>query len=167
MQLKGNTYLLYSLYRYVLDRIMQTMTFVYSQVVYDKSILAKLGSKDKVIAYWNAAAPHIQARYCHASLGTKIKFERIGNFEYLDKKIVASGNDLNTVKPHAPKVIGSADLVVYMANDESSLWGTIGIAWCPVICAHSSQNAWKTSINEWRPDSVSYGGVILFLSFIK
>ena len=56
---------------------------------------------------------------------------------------------------------------MYMANDESSLWGTIGIAWCPVICAHSSQNAWKTSINEWRPDSISYGGVKLFLSFIK
>ena len=167
MQVKGNTYLLYSLYRYVLDRIMQTMTFVYSQVVYDKSILAKLGSKDKVIAYWNAAAPHIQARYCHASLGTKIKFERIGNFEYLDQKIVASSAGLEAVKPHAPKVIGSADLVVYMANDESSLWGTIGIAWCPVICGPSYHNAWKTSINEWRPDSISYGGVKLFLSFIK
>jgi len=107
------------------------------QVVYDKSILAKLGSKDKVIAYWNAAAPHIQARYCHASLGTKIKFERIGNFEYLDQKIVASSAGLEAVKPNAPKVIGSADLVVYMANDESSLWGTIGIAWCPVVCGPS------------------------------
>jgi len=130
------------------------------QVVYDKSILAKLGSKDKVIAYWNAAAPHIQARYCHASLGTKIKFERIGNFEYLDQKIVASSAGLEAVKPHAPKVIGSADLVVYMANDESSLWGTIGIAWCPVICGPSYHNAWKTSINEWRPDSISYGGLV-------
>ena len=146
---------------------MQTMIFVYSQIVYDKSILAKLGSKDKVISYWNAAAPHIQARYCHASLGTKIKFERIGNFEYLDQKIVASSAGLEAVKPHAPKVIGSADLVVYMANDESSLWGTIGIAWCPVICGPSYHNAWKTSINEWRPDSISYGGVKLFLSFIK
>ena len=136
-------------------------------MVYDKSILAKLGSKDKVIAYWNAAAPHIQARYCHASLGTKIKFERIGNFEYLDQKIVASSAGLEAVKPHAPKVIGSADLVVYMANDETSLWGIIGIAWCPSICNPSYANKYKASINEWRPTSVAFGGVKHFLSFIK
>ena len=78
-----------------------------------------MGDEAAVIAYWNAAAPHIQARYCHATLGTQIKFERIGNFEYFDTKIVASGDDLDTVKPHAPTVIGSADLVVYMANDEN------------------------------------------------
>jgi len=130
------------------------------QVVYDKSILAKLGSKDKVIAYWNAAAPHIQARYCHASLGTKIKFERIGNFEYLDQKIVASSAGLEAVKPHAPKVIGSADLVVYMANDESSLWGIIGIAWCPSICDPSQWNKYKASINEWRPTSIAFAGLV-------
>ena len=132
-------------------------------MVYDKSIKEKLGDEAAVIAYWNAAAPHIQARYCHATLGTQIKFERIGNFEYFDTKIVASGDDLDTVKPHAPTVIGSADLVVYMANDESSLWGVIGIAWCPVVCSSSSNNPWKTSINEWRTTSVAFGGVIIFL----
>jgi len=130
------------------------------QVVYDKSIKEKLGDEAAVIAYWNAAAPHIQARYCHATLGTQIKFERIGNFEYFDTKIVASGDDLDTVKPHAPTVIGSADLVVYMANDESSLWGVIGIAWCPVVCSSSGSNAWKTSINEWRTTSVAFGGLV-------
>ena len=50
-----------------------------------------------------------------------------------------------------------------MANDESSLWGVIGIAWCPVICSSSSSNPWKTSINEWRTTSVAFGGVIFFL----
>ena len=87
--------------------------------------------------------------------------ERIGNFEYFDQKIVASGDGLDTVKSNAVQVIGSADLVVYMANDEASLWGTIGIAWSPVICSSSGSNAWKTSINEWRPQAVSFGGVIL------
>ena len=139
----------------------------YLQVVYDKSIKAKLGNEAAVIAYWNAAATHLQARFCHATLGTKIKVERIGNFAYFDQKIDASGTGLNTVKPHAKEVIGSADLVVYMANDEVSLWGTIGIAWSPVVCAGSGANPWKTSINEWRPDSISYGGVKLFVSFIK
>jgi hypothetical protein len=130
------------------------------QVVYDKSIKEKLGDEAAVIAYWNAAAPHLQARYCHATLGTQIKVERIGNFEYFDQKIVASGDDLGVVNSNAVQVIGSADLVVYMANDEASLWGTIGIAWSPVICSGSSSNGWKTSINEWRPQSVSFGGLL-------
>ena len=86
--------------------------------------------------------------------------ERIGNFEYFDQKIDASANGLNTVKANAKQVIGSADLVVYMANDETSLWGTIGIAWSPVIC-DQGWNDYKTSINEWRPQSVSFGGVII------
>ena len=90
--------------------------------------------------------------------------ERIGNFEYFDQKIVASGYHLGMVNSNAVQVIGSADLVVYMAYDETSLFGTIGIAWRPVICSGSGTNGWKTSINEWRPESVSFGGVIfLFL----
>ena len=140
--------------------------FLYLQVVYDKSIKEKLGSESAVIDYWNAAMPHIQARYCHASLGTQIKFERIGDFKYLDQKIVASGDSLNAINSNAVQNIGSADLVVYMAHDESSLWGTIGIAWCPVICSSAGSNGWKTSINEWRPESVSFGGVKLSL-FLK
>ena len=140
---------------------------VYSQVVYDKSIKEKLGDAAGVIAYWNAAAPHIQARYCHDTLGTKIKVERIGSFGYFDEKIVASGAGLETVKTNAAQVIGSADLVVYMANDEASLVGTIGIAWVPVVCSSSESNPWKTSINEWRTTSVAFGGVILFILFLK
>ena len=67
------------------------------QVVYDKSILKKIGNKNAVIAYWNAAAPHLQARYCHVTLGTKIKVERVDKFEYFDKKIVASDAGLETI----------------------------------------------------------------------
>ena len=129
------------------------------QVVYDKSIREKLGTKNAVIAYWNDAAPHLQARYCHITLGTKIKVERVGKFEYFDKKIVASDAGLETVMNNAKEVIGSADLVVYMAHDENLSDGTVGIAWSPVVCEPSDYNSQKTSINEWRPDSVAYGGV--------
>ena len=100
-------------------------------------MLEKLGNANNVKAYWNAAAPHMQAHYCHNTLGTKIKVERIGNFEYFNQAIVASSVSLETVKSNARQVIGSADLVVYMAHDPSSLYGTIGITWVPVICSGS------------------------------
>ena len=118
-----------------------------------------MGSKKAVIAYWNAAAPHLQARYCHVTLGTKIKIERIGDFKYFDKEIVASNEYLQKIRSNAKKVIGDADLVVYMAHDETSSDGTIGIAWSPVVCESSQFNSQKTSINEWRPDAAAYGGV--------
>ena len=60
---------------------------------------------------------------------------------------------------NAKEVIGSADLVVYMAHDERLSDGTVGIAWSPVVCETSDYNDQKTSICEWRPDSVAYGGV--------
>ena len=91
----------------------------YIQVVYDRSIKEKLGGEDAVIAYWNAAEPHLQAKFCHNSLGTKIKAERVSAFEYFNEKIVASQSGLNTVMDNAKSVIGNADLVVYMANDEN------------------------------------------------
>ena len=73
---------------------------------------------------------------------------------------MASDEGLQTIRENAKKVIGNADLVVYMAHDEKSSEGTIGIAWSPVICEPSWYNDLKTSINEWRPHAVSYGGVI-------
>ena len=116
-------------------------------------------SENAVVDYWNDAAPHLQARYCHITLGTKIKIERIGKFEYFDEKIVASDEGLETVRNNAKQIIGRADLVVYMVHDEMSSDGTIGIAWSPVVCEPSHYNSQKTSINEWRSDSVAYGGV--------
>ena len=122
--------------------------------------MAKLGSKAAVENYWNAAAPHLQARYCHSTLGTKIKIERIGNFKhYAGKTITASGANLQKMFADTVADIGTADLVAYMCHNTSSLYGTIGIAYRPVICDHSNYNKYKESINEWRPTSVAFGGV--------
>ena len=41
--------------------------------------------------------------------------------------------------------IGSADLVLYMGYD-TSYWGTVGIAWSPVVCQHSGYNKYKVDI---------------------
>ena len=127
---------------------------------YDDSILKKLGSAAKVRAYWYAAAPHLQARYCHSTLGTKIKVERIGNFKhYSGKTLTASDPNLKRMYSTTAKDLGSADLIAYMCHDTSSLYGTVGIAYKSQVCGHSNSNKYKQSINEWRTTSVAYGGV--------
>jgi hypothetical protein len=85
------------------------------KVGYDDSILAKLGSASAVEAYWNAAAPHLQARYCHSTLGTQIRIERVGNFKhYAGKSLTASGASLQLMFDDTANDMGNADLIAYM-----------------------------------------------------
>ena len=123
--------------------------------------MKKLGSKDKVVAYWNASAPHLQARYCHTSLGTKIKVERIGEFGYASgKTLSASSSSLEIMRPLTKENLGEADLMVYMCHDTNSLYGgVIGIAYSGVTCTPPFYDITKQSINEWRPTPVAFGGV--------
>ena len=110
--------------------------------------------------YWNAAAPHLQARYCHSTLGTQIKVERIGNFKhYAGKTITASGASLQAMFDDTVADLGSADLIAYMCHDTSSLYGTVGKAYMSKVCWPPYANKLKQSINEWRPTSVKFGGV--------
>ena len=108
---------------------------------------------EKCEQYFNDAAPHMQARYCHHSLGTKIKVERIGSFEYLDQKITR--HDLRKINWHAEQVIGSADLVVYMAKGKRSKGG--GKAWVGSVCNEEDDK--KYSISEWRSDPIAFANV--------
>ena len=110
-------------------------------------------------AYWNAAAPHLQARYCHNTLGTKIKIERIGNFKHYAGKTFTASTGLNLMKDDTEADLGSADLMVYMCHDTSSLYGTVGKAYMSKVCWPPYANKLKQSINEWRQTSVKFGGV--------
>ena len=118
-------------------------------------MMENLGSTAKILQYWNAAAPHLQARYCHSTLGTKIKIERIGNLEYFDQKIDASEEGLDTVASHGIQIRGSADLVVYMVYGSAI---NSGIAWLSSVCGPLDSQ--KMSINDWQYNSVAFGSVI-------
>ena len=75
--------------------------------------MGKLGSAAAVENYWNSAAPHLQARYCHASLGVKIRIERIGNLKHYAKTINAGSDSigLDSVRADTKNDIGDADLM--------------------------------------------------------
>ena len=122
--------------------------------------MAKLGSASEVEAYWNAAAPHLQARFCHNTLGTKIKIERIGCFKhYAGKTLTASTASLEAMWDDTEADLGSADLMVYICYDTSSYGGVMGKAYKYKVCLPPDENKWKHSINEWRYTSVGFGSV--------
>ena len=64
-----------------------------------------LGSHEAIKVYWNAVAPHLQARYCHESLGTKIKIEKVGELRYRDADNAEETYD-SSVDLHAEMVGG-------------------------------------------------------------
>ena len=128
-------------------------------------MLEKLGSQAKVLQYWNAVAPHLQARFCLSTLGTKIKIERIGNLEYFSKNLAtASSRGLDTVKPHGKKIRGSADLVAYLVYDNNRCSDSNeagGIAYLGTVCAPSYMDHLKVSISEWNKHAANMASVIV------
>ena len=132
-------------------------------MVYDLGILDRLGSVDNVIKYWNDAAPHLQARYCHASLGTKIKIERTAHHEHgewpvINANLHASTEMLDWLQGATSFILGDADLVVYMANNVHSTNSGYGY----IAQACSNDNRLKASINQWQYNPSKFGAVCTY-----
>merc|ERR1712086_1089885 len=120
------------------------------RVGYDDGFKNKVGGTAQAEAYIASTWPHIQVSYCHSSLGSKVLVERLSGIKhYSGKSLQASGAKLQEMFTDTKNDIGSADLMLYMGYD-TSYWGTVGIAWSPVVCQHSGYNKYKSSINEWR-----------------
>ena len=120
-----------------------------------------LGTSDAVETYWNAALPHLQAHYCHSTLGTKIHIETLGFKHYEGKRLTASSQNLKDMKGTTFEDIGNADLIVYMCNDTTSTSGTVGIAFRGSAC-NLNLYGQQSSINEWRTTASSFGFVRQF-----
>ena len=120
-----------------------------------------LGTSDAVEAYWNAALPHLQAHYCHSTLGTKIHIETLGFKHYVGKRLTASIPNLNDMMGPTFEDIGNADLIVFMCND-TTVGGAKGYATVGTAC-NPNWIGGQLSINEWS-SSASYFGKAIFSS---
>ena len=122
-----------------------------------------LGSKEKVAAYWNAAAVHLQTRYCHPSLGTKIKIQRVGDLIHAEKKSLRADDDSLIFMYYYTKahLKDEADLMVYLTYDlHGTGKGVVGIAYMQSVCASNlDEGMWKHSINEWQATTAEFGAV--------
>ena len=122
----------------------------------------KLGSKEKIETYWNAALVHIQTRYCHPSLGTKIKIQRVGDFVHLKKRSLrADDNNLISMYGLTEGIVSDeADLLVTLTWDYISSEGVIGTAYVRSVCASNiDEGHLKQSINEWQQSTAEFGAV--------
>merc|ERR1712083_892141 len=118
------------------------------RVGYDNNFKGKLGSDAKAKAYWQSALVHIQAYYCHSSLGSQIKISTLSVTHY-NKKWVASEAGEKTCNAITTANLKGADLMVYMAYDKDQT-GPAGIASGGVVCDTTANiQKEKQSISEW------------------
>jgi len=129
------------------------------RVGYDDGFLAKVGGTAAAENYIKSTMPHIQASYCHKSLGTKIHVQRIGDMKhYSGRTLTATGPKLQEMWDTTKTDLNGADLMVYLGY-ESNYVGTVGIAWGKVVC-ETTGDQYKSSINEWRKTHAEAGQLI-------
>lgn len=127
---------------------------------YDDGFRTKVGGDAEAKAYIEATLPHVQVSYCHASLGTKIVVQRIGDIKYYSgRSLQATGEKLQEMWDTTAAELQGADLMMYMGYD-TDYYGTVGIAWGKVVCNHDGYNKYKESINEWRKTHAEAGHVV-------
>jgi len=123
------------------------------QAGYDDSWLQKTGGHSEAKTYIHTIMPHVQALYCHASLGTVIKIELKNDIKHFaGRDLSASGAMLQSMFDTTKNNLGDADLMLYMAYDppcQAPCSYTAGIAYTGVACIHPVNNKVKQSICEW------------------
>ena len=88
------------------------------QVGYDDGFLAKVGGAAAAENYIKSTMPHIQASYCHKSLGTKIHVQRIGDMKhYSGRTLTATGPKLQEMWDTTKTDLNGADLMVYLGYE--------------------------------------------------
>ena len=135
-----------------------------------------MGNEGAIQSYFNAAHVHLQASFCHSSLISQIRIERIGDFLHFPGNVVANEQGLYDLHDFTMKNIGQADLIVYLAHDEFYPGLAAGMAPTNTACVPSNSymtmnlpsccgkvttktNAWKFSINEYQSSKASFGTV--------
>ena len=123
-------------------------------------MLKKLGCHSAVVEYWNAVAPHVQALFCHSSLGVKIHMNRIGEFEFLSDRTANQDwikNDILMKKDNeVSTMVSTGNLKLVMeGNDRGAGW-----AWSSAVCRSDTKGK-ATSGVEWYADPIKFAGVSL------
>jgi len=93
---------------------------------------------------------HMQAYYCHSSLGSKIYVE-LHSMKHYNVDLPGDNTlaGLTMMKPHSKKDLGSADLMLYMGLKCCGTKKNGEVSKIGVVCRSSGYNSLKQSVNLW------------------
>ena len=129
--------------------------------------MAHLGNKHEAEEYWKKTEPHLQARYCHISLGTKIEIESLHAPTHYSGKALKADKEsiygMSNITENEIK-INDVHLMVYMTRGNVSVplnrIEAIGFGKIKAVCAKDNHNTrYKQSISVWQKDTAAFGSV--------
>ena len=130
------------------------------QILYNTPLLTKMGSQDKVLKLVNSVMTHVQAYYCHSSLGSKVRLQQSagsGVKYYKEADWIVSEDTLKRLAEIAETDLAKskANLFVGLTYDDKS--NNVGLAWGKAVCMHRD---WCNSINAWDPDMTTFANTV-------
>ena len=90
---------------------------IFLQVAYGDNFNGKVGSNAAATTYWQNALVHVQAHYCHSSLGSKIKISTLSVTHISGTKLTASEASAKAMETSNSARLKGADLMVYMVKN--------------------------------------------------
>ena len=133
---------------------MTNFQIFFSQIGYEESFLSKkYGYHSNAQAYIRSLLPHLQADFCHSSLGTQVKIQVEGDFIFYEGMFVEPTEyGIESMKETTEKDLGDADLMLYMVALCDQSLGTRedcygGIAYISTVCIETKKNQFKQSLN--------------------
>jgi len=117
------------------------------KVVYDNTFKSGVKNIEK---YINALWTHLQANYCHYSLTSKVKVEKVGSSVHVNKNMKDTDNPTlkNFAKDNKDYLSSGAHLVAYLGYQNKPAFS--GLASVDAVCrknTHQNFDDWKSSIN--------------------
>ena len=130
----------------------------YHQIGYDDTFNNKFGGNAAANAYWTKIWTHLQAHFCHSSLGSQVKVSALSVTHLAGKTFKADEASESQLNSYTAAELKGADLMVYLAYDASHN-GPGGIAALGTVCK-TTDTKWKQAIAELQ-DSVALTSIVI------
>merc|ERR1711997_305805 len=123
------------------------------RVGYDDGILGHLKSASEVEKYIGKIWTHVQAYYCHSSLGSKVQVDRVGAITHIAGKNLkcepssAADASMNGIESTTKKLLGDAHLMLYFGFGGDGYTQGGGLAESAIVCTPKKYDHRKHSIN--------------------
>jgi len=129
------------------------------RVGYDTKFMNKAGGKQWAEYRISQAFTHIQAYYCHWSLGTKIQFQRHSIKHYNENWCAHDATGcLKYACRHNSADMRGVDDMVYFTHDDNAKVN--GVAWVSTVCGGNHLVSNMCSLNIYQESALDLAGTV-------
>ena len=133
------------------------------QILYNTPLLTKMGSQDEVLKMINSVMTHVQAYYCHSSLGSKVRLQQSagsGVKYYQEADWIVSEDTLKRLQEIAQTDFKNSKANLYVGLTFDAKSNNVGLAWGKTVCNPSDNLEWGISINAWDSDMTTFANTV-------